>query len=200
MTSPTDTSLAPASEDVMQPFRAFEAFTTTHSLPHGDPLTAVTYQVHEDLRLIRRWTGLRVVRGKLQRPYLAGSAAPNFDSVFPAAADGVDRTQAVLPMSTAERLTPRVLKELCAGVVHPDTGARLRCVTVAIVDDDSTTAYYRVFDAWEEIVHPQWKMKKEEDKRSRRGTKGRAGKREEDEALSDDMDASASGSSGTESE
>lgn len=39
-----------------------------------------------------------------------------------------------------------------------------RCITLAVVDDDSTAAYYRVFSSFDEIVHPQWKrMKKHHD-------------------------------------
>lgn len=45
-----------------------------------------------------------------------------------------------------------------------DENRKVRCITLAVVDDDSTAAYYRVFSSFDEIVHPQWKrMKKHHD-------------------------------------
>jgi hypothetical protein len=137
---------------------AYFNFLAEHNLTDSKA-SATFYQVHEDLRLIRGWTNMRVVQGP--RLHLLGCAAPGFDSVFPNAADsGVDRTQAVVPMSVDTSLTPRILSDMCAAVAHPSNGPAKRCVTAAIVDVDSTTAYYRIFDSFEEIVHPQWKQKK----------------------------------------
>lgn len=48
-------------------------------------------------------------------------------------------------------------------------------MTVAIVDDDSTTAYYRIFDRFDEIVHAQWKVKKKD-----KGGRARGEEAEED--------------------
>jgi Sen15 protein len=111
---------------------------------------------------MRGWTNLRVVHQP--RLHVLGSAAPGFDSVFPGVVNpSVDRTQAVVPMAVDEKLTPRILAGLCADVAHPNDGPSKRCVTAAIVDKDSTTAYYRVFDSFDEIVHPQWKQKKGRD-------------------------------------
>jgi Sen15 protein len=133
-------------------------FLEIHGLS-DNRISAAVYQVHEDLRLIRGWSKLRVLQST--RLGLLGVAAPGFDSVFPESSDGtMDRIQAVIPIATEEQLTPRMLSEMCSTIRHPDTGACFRCVTVAIVDQDSTTAYYRVFTNFEEIVHPQWKQKK----------------------------------------
>lgn len=156
----------PFKDDCMKPLENFLSFLRKNDIP--DNLnTSVLYQVHEDLRRIRRWTNMRVVKGSTCW-YLAGSAAIAYDSVFPgrkdAEASGEDNTQVVMPLSTSEMLSPRKLKELCKECVHPETGKSPRCVTIAIVDDDSTTAYYRIFDSFAEIVHPQWKQKKKRPK------------------------------------
>lgn len=75
--------------------------------------------------------------------------------------DDDDATQAVVSIASSAVLTPETLRNICNDCgVHPRTGAKLRCVTLAIVDDDSTTAYYRIFDQFSEITHPQWKRKK----------------------------------------
>lgn len=81
-----------------------------------------------------------------------------------------------MPISTVETLSARKLSTLCAECVHPETWESLRCVTVAIVDDDSTTAYYRIFNRFEEIVHAQWKVKRKE--KGRKG--GEEGEEEEE--------------------
>lgn len=140
------------------PLKMFHDFLRSHNLRSCRNSLAL-YQVHEDLRLVRFWSGLRVVPAEI--PYLTGVAPREFDSVFPSITDvHVDRTQAVVPLTTDASLTPRSMTAMCANVVHPDTKAVLRCITVAIVDRDSTTAYYRVFSNFDEIVHPQWKQKK----------------------------------------
>lgn len=156
----------PFEDDCVKPLEHLLSFLSKNELP--DNLnTSVLYQVHEDLRLVRKWTNLRVVQGPT-RVHLAGCAAVTYDSVFPGREDteasGEDRTQVVMPISTSEMLSPRKLKELCKECVHPETGNNLRCMTIAIVDDDSTTAYYRIFDNFAEIVHPQWKQKKKRPK------------------------------------
>lgn len=156
----------PFEDGCMKPLENLFSFLRQSDLP--DNLnTSVLYQVHEDLRLIRKWTNLRVVKGPT-RVYLAGCAAVAYDSVFPGRkgteTSGEDRTQVVMPISTSEMLSPRKLKELCKECVHPENGKNLRCMTIAIVDDDSTTAYYRIFDSFVEIVHPQWKQKKKRPK------------------------------------
>jgi hypothetical protein len=133
-------------------------FLSVHHLD-DNRASAALYQVHEDLRLIRGWSNLRVL--KSPRPSIFGVAAPGFDSIFPDSVhETKDRTQAVVSIPTEEQLTPRILAEMCASLRHPDTNDVLRCITVAIVDHDSTTAYYRVFERFDEIVHPQWKQKK----------------------------------------
>jgi hypothetical protein len=140
------------------PVQQYQMFLDVHDLPSSQSWLAL-YQVHEDLRLVRCWSNVAVVRGDMT--YLVGVAPPGFDSIYPGMADSdVDRTQAVVPMTTSLSLTPRSLSSLCANIVHPATKAHFRCITVAIVDRDSTTAYYRVFDTFDEIVHPQWKQKK----------------------------------------
>lgn len=156
----------PFKDDCTKPLERLFSFLKKNNLP-DDLASSVLYQVHEDLVLVRKWTNLRVVNGAM-RPYLAGSAAVAFDSVFPGRKgsndDDVDRTQVIMPMSIQEKLSPFKLKELCRACIHPETGKKLRCMTVAIVDDDSTTAYYRIFDSFAEIVHPQWKQKKKRTK------------------------------------
>lgn len=150
--------------------QATDALTNHHTFLQSNSLpdthhSSLLYQVHQDLLHIRKWTNLRVVKN-CTYTYLAGSAAPAFDSVYPGRskeqAAEEDRTQVVIPLSTAEALSARKLDAMCAECVHPETGLRLRCVTVAIVDDDSTTAYYRIFNQFEEIVHAQWKVKQKE--------------------------------------
>lgn len=157
-----DGELVKASADIeddrIKPLENVLSFLSRNSL--ADNLSSsVLYQVHEDLRLVRKWTNMRVVKGA-KRTYLVGSAAHAYDSVFPGASQDVDRTQIVVPIAKSEMLSPRILNGICEDCRHPETGETLRCVTVAIVDDDSTTAYYRIFNKWEEIVHPQWKQKK----------------------------------------
>ncbi|PXF49999.1 hypothetical protein BWQ96_00159 [Gracilariopsis chorda] len=143
-----------------KPIQSFMSFLISNGLQDCDQ-AQVLYQVFQDLRLIRKWTGLRVSQ-RASRPYLAGSAAAAFDSVYKDKDmdKGEDRTQVVVPVSAWEELSALDLQALCRECVHPETGEQLRCMTLAIVDDDSTTAYYRIFSTWEEIVHPQWKMKK----------------------------------------
>lgn len=137
-----------------------EDFLTQNQL-EDNHMTSILYQVYEDLQLIRKWTNMRVVKNK-NRVYLAGNAPAEFDSVFPGreAEKDLDRTQIVVPIPAFQKLSPVNLQELCEGCIHPELKIKLRCITVAIVDDDSTTAYYRVFDTFEEITHPQWKQKK----------------------------------------
>lgn len=153
--------------------------------------TSVLYQVYQDLRLIRKWSDVRVARAPT-RAYLAGSAAVAYDSVFPGSANatGLDRTQVVVPLPASKQLTPRELQSLCKECVHPETNNQLRCITVAIVDDDSTTAYYRIFNKWGEIVHPQWKTKKARKEAEKQGAEERG----------DDDSASESDNSNSESD
>jgi Sen15 protein len=138
--------------------RNYYNFLSSHNLA-DNMSSAALYQVHEDLRLIRGWSNLRV--SKSPRLSIFGVAAPGFDSIFPDPVDETnDRMQAVVPVPTEAHLTPRILAQMCTGMRHPDTNGELRCITVAIVDRDSTTAYYRVFERFDEIIHPQWKQKK----------------------------------------
>lgn len=138
----------------------YQNFLTANGLTDSRA-SAALYQVHEDLRLARGWTDLRVVREGVV--WLLGVAAPEFDSVFPSPVEpGTDRTQAVVPMTTEMRLTPRVMSNMCSAIVHPDTKRAFRCFTAAIVDWDSTTAYYRIFGKFDEIVDSHWKQTKDE--------------------------------------
>lgn len=169
-----------------KPIQSYELFVNSNGLQDCEQ-TQVLYQVFQDLRLIRKWKGLRVVQ-RASRPYLAGSAAAAFDSVYKDKdiAEDQDRTQAIVPVSAWEEFSVLDLQALCRECVHPETGEKLRCITLAIVDDDSTTAYYRIFSTWEEIVHPQWKMKK------KRKTEDAIGTEERNE--NDVLDASESSS------
>lgn len=143
---------------ISSPVKLYNDFLSVHNLPSCRNSMAL-YQVHEDLRLVRFWSALRVVCAEI--PYLLGVAPSDFDSVFPNFTDTrIDRTQAVVPMTTDASLTPRSMTAMCSNIVHPETRGALRCITVAIVDRDSTTAYYRVFNNFDEIVHSQWKQKK----------------------------------------
>lgn len=185
--------------EVATPVARYRDFLRAHSLADRRS-SLVVFQVHEDLRLTRGWSGLQVVNGEMT--YLVGTAALGFDSVFPGTVDAeVDRTQAVVPMATDLPLTPRILSDLCAGVVHPVTRGPLRCVTVAIVDRDSTTAYYRVFEKFDEIVHTQWKQKRP---RTAGGEGGGGGDEDEDAAdagaTSDDSGSAASASDDSDSD
>lgn len=119
----------------------------------------VLCQVHEDLRLVRGWCNLRIVKGP--RVFILGSAAPGFDSVFPGEGhESMDRTQAVVPLSKSVSLSPQLLSNMCFEIRDPASDTPFRCITLAIVDYDTTTAYYRIFNSFDEIVHPQWKTKK----------------------------------------
>lgn len=164
-TPPTPPPAAPITAPAFalpNPIRQYHDFIATHSLP-DTPATAALHQVHDDLLLARGWTDLRVQRtGTIL--YLLGCAAPAFDSVFPPpVAPGTDRSQAVLPIITDARLTPRTLSGICAGITHPQTHEPFRCVTAAIVECDGTTAYYRIFGDFDEIVDAQWKQLKDDD-------------------------------------
>lgn len=165
----------------------------TQNLLQDNYMTSILYQVHEDLQLIRKWTNMRVVKNE-NRVYLAGNAPAEFDSVFPGreAEKDLDRTQIVVPIPAFQKLSPVNLQELCEECIHPELKVKLRCITVAIVDDDSTTAYYRVFDSFEEITHPQWKQKKKRKEDDGNGTNepvngklGNGNKSDSDETDSD---------------
>lgn len=134
--------------------RRYEQFLTTTALRDNDEAQAV-YQVHEDLRLVRKWAHLRVLSHT--RPAITGVAPAHLDAVFPRGKPHIDRTRVVLPLSSDTPMTVGELHALCQRAAKGEH----RCVTLALVDDDSTTAYYRAFTDWKEIVHPQWKMKKE---------------------------------------
>lgn len=133
-------------------------FLQRHGMVESRSSLAV-YQVHEDLRLVRGWCNLRVVNDATV--FLLGTAAPGFDSVFPGEVDpAMDRTQAVVPLQNNVTLSPRLLFDMGKGIKNPMSHVPFRCITLAIVDSDSTTAYYRIFNTFDEIVHPQWKTKK----------------------------------------
>lgn len=153
----------------------FDVFMKENGLC-DDLTTSVVYQTHEDLRLIRKWQHVRVIKSEF-RTYLAGIAPPAYDSVFPNRNNGnesneaqKDVTQVIVPIASCEAVSPFHLQQICRRCVHPDTNRPLRCVTLAIVDDDSTTAYYRIFDQFSEIVHPQWKRKKKHGDETLTGT------------------------------
>lgn len=166
--------------------RFFE-FLRDHELAH-DGMSSAVYQVYQDLAFVRGWTNLRVLRG--ERTVIYGIAPADFDSVHPKATyTGGDRTQAIVPIPVFETLSPRILESIGSSIRHPDTGAALRCVTIAIVDTDSTTAYYRVFTDFDEIVHPQWKQKKAQDGR---GDNTAEWDGSDDDDVSPDGDTSAS--------
>lgn len=168
-------------KDGVNSFKAlhtYELFLAQHGLPDG--INAITvFQVYEDLRHVRKWTHL-CVHAKSPIVYLTGRAPPLFDSVYPnrlpvdtvstKADDFQDATQVVVPLAVDERLSPKKLKILCETCTHPDTGQKTRCITVAIVDDDSTTAYYRIFSDFTEIVHKQWKLKQRRQVEQHSGT------------------------------
>lgn len=180
-----------ANDTYFKPLCQYLAFLRRNALV-DDLRSSVLYQVHEDLRLIRKWTNVTVVKSPT-RNYLSACAAAEFDSVFPARANQaatVDRTQIVIPLPTSDYLSPRRLKTLCRQCVHPQTLQKLRCVTVAIVDCDSTTAYYRVFDDWDEIVHRQWKQKDAQSK-TEHNTNGTTGAGAASRKFNNDDDSSA---------
>ncbi|KAI0559958.1 tRNA-splicing endonuclease subunit Sen15 [Gracilaria domingensis] len=140
----------------LQPLHAYRTFVERYKLT-DDASSETIYQVYQDLVRIRKWSNVRICQ-RAKRPYIAGSAARAFDSVF-GDTDG-DRTQAVVPVSVWESLSAAEMYDLCAECVHPESGEKLRCVTMAFVDDDSTTAYYRMMNRWEEIVDENWKARK----------------------------------------
>lgn len=150
-----------------QPLDSFLSFLRANNLP--DNLSSANlYQVHEDLRLVRKWTHLRVLHAP-SRPYLIGQAAAEFDSVYPPASNVRDgqRIQAVVAIGVAETVTLVELSQICDECVG-ERGQTLRCVTVGFVDEESSTAYYRITNEWKELVHPQW----EERRGQREGEEG----------------------------
>ncbi|CAN8074790.1 unnamed protein product [Agarophyton chilense] len=148
--------------DTFQPLSSYQAFLKSNNVSDNEN-SELLYQVYQDLLRIRKWTNLRVCHGA-PRVYLAGTSALAFDSVFGGSGGSEaqlgDRTQAVIPLSAWETLSPDEMHALCDDCVHPESGEKLRCVTLAIVDDDSTTAYYRMVNTWEEIVDARWKSTK----------------------------------------
>lgn len=130
----------------------YAQFLEQAGLPDGDEAQTV-HQVHEDLRLVRKWSDVQVRPGVPAT--ITGVAPAHLDAVFPRS-ERADRTRVVLPIASDASLTVAELHALCSRASHAH-----RCVTLALVDDDSTTAYYRAFTTWNEIVHPQWKMKRE---------------------------------------
>ena len=151
------------SQEHGSPLEIYDSFLKEHKL-EDNLLSSAVYQVYQDLRLVRGWTNLRVVFSTARhRPYVCGSAAVGFDTVFPGKEnEQKDRTQAVVPIPNNESQTPTSLNGLVTDFPHPETGKKLRCVTMAVVDGDSTTAYYRIFDDFDEVLHPQWKQKRDE--------------------------------------
>lgn len=186
---PNDGSKTSDTGDASNPLIQYQAFRSQNELPDTQQ-TIVLHQVFQDLGHIRKWTNLRVAKSET-RTYLAGSAPSGYDSVFPGRADekDLDRTQLVVPVPSSEMFSPRAMQLLCRECLHPETKLELRCITLAIVDDDSTTAYYRIFDKWQEIVHPQWKMKKKPKLDEAQGTEARTGKQGEDKNSSGDSDS-----------
>eukprot|EP00177_Eucheuma_denticulatum_P004425 GFKZ01008033.1.p1 GENE.GFKZ01008033.1~~GFKZ01008033.1.p1 ORF type:complete len:353 (-),score=20.81 GFKZ01008033.1:21-1079(-) len=158
-TAPPRTSLHSFDTTCTQPLDSFLSFLQANNLP--DNLSSANlYQVHEDLRLVRKWTHLRVLHAA-SRPYLIGQAAPEFDSVYPPGSNVEDgqRIQAVVAIGVAESVTLVELSRVCDECVG-EQGQKLRCVTVGFVDEESSTAYYRITNEWKELVHPQWEEKR----------------------------------------
>lgn len=139
-----DSATSPPRESVCA-LRAYDTFLTCTGLK-DDELSQAAYQVHEDLRVIRKWTQLEVTKREDEKPIISGIAPSTTDAVY----NGL-RRRYVVPVLADSHLTAPQLYNL--GITNE------RCVTIAIVDDDSTTAYYRLFNNWDEIVHPAWKAK-----------------------------------------
>lgn len=167
---------------------AYRVFLAQHNLSDGIQALTV-FQTLEDLQHVRRWTHLRV-HSRYSVVYLTGEAPPLFDAVYVHRhqANGhsgekdhaTNPTQVVVPLTVDQKLSAKKLKSLCDICVNPDTGRKTRCITVAIVDDDTTTAYYRVFSDFSEIVHDQWKVKKRRHDEQTSGTAERTVFNEED--------------------
>lgn len=165
--SPAADSVAPAADgendSSTDPASKLMAFLATHDIPFSDD-APLLYQVHEDLRLVRKWTSLRVLRAPkadTEEPMLllAGEAPAQLDAVFPAnSGPHPDRTRVVIPLAVSATMGASAWYRSAQRALAAVGGGR--CATLALVDDDSTTAYYRVFVDWEEIVHPQWKESK----------------------------------------
>ncbi len=132
--------------------RAYSTFLTCTGLEDND-IAQAAYQVHEDLRLVRKWTQLEVLKRDDGSPMIRGLAPALTDALYAG-----ERRRYVIPVHADVQMSaPQLYALRVAGE---------RCVTLAIVDDDSTTAYYRVFTEWHEIVHPQWKTKSKDDENS----------------------------------
>lgn len=179
---------------------AYNSFLHEHSMKDS-PVSAGVYQVFEDLTRIRKWTQVVVMAAGSSRPYLCGTAPALFDAVFPerrkageAQGGGTgaeDATQVVVPVAVTERLSPRVLRQLCSECVLPRAlqGRKARCVTLAVVDDDTTTVYYRLFGELAEVLHPQWKpQRKRKHEDAMHGTAERGDIVKEDEEENEDDD------------
>lgn len=207
-----DTRLAPA---------MYDEFLRAHGLRDGGA-SAALWQVHEDLRLIRGWRNVRVVRPSSggcaavkADAYVEGEAPAMYDSVHPerrrraeaqhnteeekeakgeerveglgkrkAQTDGEqkDYSQVVVPICADETVSPAQLNAMCS------MRGKRRCVTLSVVDDDSTTTYYRVFNSLDEITHPQWKQKHGTDKRADEAFSGTAERPATAAAPADDGD------------
>lgn len=147
---PTSTTTTTTTREITCGLSAYETFLTNTN-QNDSELAQACYQVHEDLRVIRKWTQLEVKNRTDGTPIIIGLAPSQTDALYSG-----ERRRYVLPVLANVDMTAAELFRL--GMKDE------RCVTIAIVDDDSTTAYYRVFTDWNEIVHPQWKSKsKEED-------------------------------------
>lgn len=148
--------------------RDYHHFLAQYGLPDGVQAVAV-FQVFEDLRHVRKWTQLRV-HTRCSTVYITGEAPALFDAVHvhrrqvgrdtEGNASSNIATQVVVPLTVDQNLSAKKLKSLCNVCVDPDSARKTRCITIAVVDDDSTTAYYRVFSDFHEITHEQWKVKR----------------------------------------
>jgi len=136
---------------------AYAEFITRNKFVHSDA-TAAAYQVHEDLRLIRRWTQLSITITKSKSYTITGFAPPTLDAVY-----GGARRRVVRVFHARDKVAVAQLHALGTCTYEYEGYKGERCITLAIVDDDSTTAYYRVFTQFAEITHPQWKSKKEKE-------------------------------------
>lgn len=166
MTDVTQNTREQQPDDITKPGKLYESFLQNNKL-QDNANSLIIYQAYQDLKLIRKWTNV-----KIHHSYITGIAPPLYDSVFPhrkeqVQHDKIDKIdddgdsndeyeQVIVPISSDTMISPVELQGLCA--VHSKKKAT-RCVTLAVVDEDSTTAYYRIFNQFDEIVHPQWKQK-----------------------------------------
>lgn len=97
------------SNNANQALQPFQAFLSENDLT-DDYQTSALYQTYEDLRHIRKWGNVRVVKSD-GRVYLSGTAPAAYYSVFPKGRlpdfnDVNDATQIVVPIPACEIVSP----------------------------------------------------------------------------------------------